>query len=152
RLGGGSWRRALFRLAAVLVIGVIGAVGYAWTGLVSASASSGHHPLTYWFLDFAKRSAVRTQSLGIQTPPLDDPALVLKGAGHYATGCAPCHAAPGREPALVAKRMTPEPPYLPLKLERWRDRELFWIVKHGIKFTGMPVNLMPCLTIQNSSR
>ena len=135
---GGSWRRAAFRASVVAVIVATGALLYAWTGLVSVSASSGHAALTYWFLDFGKRKAVRTQSAGIHVPPLDDPALVLKGAGHYATGCAPCHGAPGKRPAVVAARMTPEPPYLPAKLDRWETAELFWIVKHGIKFTGMP--------------
>lgn len=34
--------------------------------------------------------------------------------------------------------MTPPPPYLPPKLARWEPDELFYIVKHGIKFAGMP--------------
>lgn len=135
---GGTWQRALFRVMVIALVLTVGAVGYAWTGLAFVSASSGHSQATYWFLDFAKRKAVRTQSAGIEIPPLEDAAQVLKGAGHYATGCAPCHGAPGKRPAVVAKRMTPEPPYLPAKLDRWETEELFWIVKHGIKFTGMP--------------
>jgi cytochrome c553 len=34
--------------------------------------------------------------------------------------------------------MTPAPPYLPWVVGEWRERELFYIVKHGVKFTGMP--------------
>jgi hypothetical protein len=34
--------------------------------------------------------------------------------------------------------MTPAPPELRQRLSRWRPEELFSIVKHGIKFTGMP--------------
>lgn len=34
--------------------------------------------------------------------------------------------------------MTPRPPYLPHTLPSWESNELFYIVKHGIKFTGMP--------------
>ena len=35
-------------------------------------------------------------------------------------------------------KMTPHPPFLPERTGRWDDAELFQIVKHGIKFTGMP--------------
>ena len=34
--------------------------------------------------------------------------------------------------------MTPPPPYLPSTIGNWEAEELFYIVKHGIKFTGMP--------------
>jgi cytochrome c553 len=34
--------------------------------------------------------------------------------------------------------MTPRPPELTPRLARWTPQELFSIVKHGIKFTGMP--------------
>lgn len=34
--------------------------------------------------------------------------------------------------------MTPHPPYLPPVLHEWQPEELFYIVKHGVKFTGMP--------------
>jgi cytochrome c553 len=34
--------------------------------------------------------------------------------------------------------MLPAPPQLGPRIARWRDRELFWIVRHGIKYAGMP--------------
>jgi cytochrome c553 len=34
--------------------------------------------------------------------------------------------------------MTPHPPYLTDTVRKWNRSELFHIVKHGIKFTGMP--------------
>jgi cytochrome c553 len=38
----------------------------------------------------------------------------------------------------IAQHMTPRPPYLPTRVSNWTADELFYIVKHGIKFTGMP--------------
>jgi cytochrome c553 len=105
---------------------------------VSISASAGHWTATGWVLHYTMRRAVSTQSMGIKVPPLDDPALVLKGAGHYETGCVPCHGAPGRERSLIAQQMTPEPPFLPPRIARWEPQELFLIVKNGVKFTAMP--------------
>jgi cytochrome c553 len=34
--------------------------------------------------------------------------------------------------------MLPPPPDLSGVSAEWKDRELFWVVKHGIKYTGMP--------------
>ena len=34
--------------------------------------------------------------------------------------------------------MLPPPPELSKAAKEWKDEELFWIVKHGIKYTGMP--------------
>jgi len=38
----------------------------------------------------------------------------------------------------IARAMLPPPPDLATQMRPWRDRELFWIVKNGIKYTGMP--------------
>jgi cytochrome c553 len=70
--------------------------------------------------------------------PLDDLALVLRGAGHYESGCYPCHGRPGAAIPPSVAAMTPPPPELPPLIRRWRPQDLFSIVKHGIKFTGMP--------------
>jgi cytochrome c553 len=131
-------KRALIRLAAVGAVLAMGGFLLAWSGLVPVGASSGHWAITSWFLHFTMRQSVETRAMGIEAPPLDDPALVLRGAGHYASGCAPCHGAPGEQRALVTQQMTPPPPYLPPRIPDWEPSELFWIVKHGIKFTGMP--------------
>ncbi len=34
--------------------------------------------------------------------------------------------------------MLPPPPDLSDAIRQWKERELFWIIKHGIKYTGMP--------------
>lgn len=137
-VAGPSGRRTLLRLGALSVLAMVGGVFYAWLGLAPIAASSGHWAVTDWFLHFAMRNAVETRSLGTKAPPLDDPALILRGAGHYATGCVPCHGAPGEPQAVVAAAMTPAPPLLRPKIETWQPGELFWIVRHGIKFTAMP--------------
>lgn len=120
--------------AAVVLLGFLSA----WAGLVPVAASSGHWPITAWFLHFTMRQSVETRTLGMKIPPLDRPDWVLHGAGHYDFGCVPCHGAPGRPPSEVVLQMTPRPPYLPPRIEAWDPAELFWIVKHGVKFTGMP--------------
>lgn len=108
------------------------------SGITPITASSGHWPITAWFLHYAMQRSVRTHSLGVEPPPLHDPRAVLKGAGHYETGCRPCHGSPGERMPKVARGMTPFPPDLPPRIAEWDPEELFYIVKHGVKFTGMP--------------
>lgn len=129
-----AWRVAI----AVAGLAVIGFLVSA-SGLVSIQASSGHWPITRWILEFSMRRSVATHSLGIKPPPdLDDPALILKGAGPYAISCSPCHGSPGAPHPRVAAEMTPPPPNLSETAPTWDAGELFTIVKHGVKFTGMP--------------
>jgi cytochrome c553 len=109
------------------------------SGVVPIRASSGHWAITAAFLDFAKTRSVWTSSWGIRAPALDVEALSVKGAGHYETACLPCHGGPGRSIPPIMTAMTPPPPELDRRrLARWSPEELFSIVKHGIKFTGMP--------------
>jgi cytochrome c553 len=131
-------RLTWWRLLILAALGLLGGLLFAWSGLFNVGASTGHWAITDWFLHYAMRQSVETHSMGIEAPPLDDPALVHRGAGHYASGCAPCHGAPGQPRSQVALAMTPPPPFLPEKIPVWQPNELFWIVRHGVKFTGMP--------------
>ena len=108
------------------------------SGVVPIKASSGHWAITARFLDFAKLRSVATYSIGIQAPSLADEGLLLRGAGHYENGCYPCHGSPGTGVPPVMAAMTPDPPELTDGLTRYTPEQLFSIVKHGIKFTGMP--------------
>jgi cytochrome c553 len=127
-------------LTAVGLLAVLGAGAFlvVVSGIVPIKASSGHWPITEWLLQFAKSRSVATHTLGLETPALDDPSLVLKGATHYEIGCRPCHGNPDLQTPRIAQQMTPRPPYLPPRVPNWSPDELFYIVKHGIKFTGMP--------------
>jgi cytochrome c553 len=130
----GFWTRLVGLLAMGALVG-----GLAVTlGVVPIKASSGHWEITNWFLQFAMRRSVATHSLGIDAPPLDDERLIRIGAGHYETGCRACHGAPGAPKSAVVLFSTPAPPPLGGASEQFSPAQLFFIVRHGIKFTGMP--------------
>lgn len=111
---------------------------FADSGLYDVAASRMHWKLTREFLSFGLRRAVATHSRDISAPKLEDMNLIVLGAGHYEDGCAPCHGAPGRPRNPIAERMLPNPPHLAAVVSSWSPEELFWIVKHGLKYTGMP--------------
>jgi cytochrome c553 len=118
----------------LLVAGLL----FAWSGAYNVAASRGHWAIVEWLLTVVMRNSVEKRSLAIATPPLDDPDLIRLGAAHFHGGCAPCHGAPGIPISPTSQHMLPPPPDLATAVTQWRDRELFWIAKHGIKYTGMP--------------
>lgn len=125
-------------LVILAVLAPILGFGFAWSGLMSVRASTGHWAVTDWFLHWVMRNSVVTASFSVTSPPLDNPALVPPAAGHFETGCAICHGSPaqGRSPAVLA--MLPPPPDLKQVVPEWTDAQLFEIVRHGVRFTGMP--------------
>lgn len=137
----GSRRRTVkwlgLAMAGVVVLALCGVL-FAWSGLYSVAASRGHWRVVEWFLEFAMRSSVRTHAVGIEVPQLDDADLVRLGAGHFQSSCADCHGAPGQPINPVAREMLPPPPPLSRAEDHWSAQKLFWIIKHGIKYTGMP--------------
>jgi cytochrome c553 len=127
--------RRLLLLCAFLLVG---GLAVTWSGIFNVGASGGHWAVTDWFLHWAMRNSVKTHSMTIETPDLSNPGLVHRAAGHFQTGCAPCHGSPGEPQNPVMEEATPPPPGLRNVNEKWEPKHLFWIVKHGIKFTGMP--------------
>jgi hypothetical protein len=50
----------------------------------------------------------------------------------------PCHRAPGERSNPIVDRMLLPPPLLLGVADNWSDKQRFWIVKTGLKYTGMP--------------
>ena len=124
-------------IAALLVVLGAGAVIYA--GMYDVAATSPHSRLTSWLLETARIRSIKAQAAAVQAPPgLDDPAKVLIGVEHYAAHCAVCHGAPGVPKGDIARGLYPPPPDLAKTARLYNPAELFWIVKNGIKMTGMP--------------
>lgn len=136
------WRPSLRGfITSVIAAGLVAAIGlflFAWSGIYNLAASRGHFAITRALLAFGLYSSVRTHSIGIEAPPLDDVDMIRLGAGHYAGGCAPCHGAPGTPINRITAEMLPPPPDIDTVIDDWSTEQLFWIVQHGIKYTGMP--------------
>lgn len=132
-------KRRAFKITGWLLALALGGFLVAASGIAPIKASAGHWPITEWFLRFGMHRSFSTHSLGVKVPSnLDDPNLIVKGATHYDFGCRSCHGSPGTRQPRIARQMTPKPAYLPSKLPDWKPAPLFSLIKHGVKFTGMP--------------
>jgi cytochrome c553 len=132
----GQWLGPLFAAgAALILLGVI----VLTSGIVDLAASTPHPAGWASFLHsvFARSTAHHARDVSV---PADfgSPAMVAKGARYYGMTCAHCHAGPGLGQNPIVLSMRPRPQYLPGVLARFSDRELFWIVKHGVKYSAMP--------------
>ena len=126
----------LLLVLAILAGAAAATVFYA--GLYDVSATDQHLAPTYWVLDVGMRRSVRQRAARITVPDLEQPGQVRRGVALYRQHCAQCHGAPGVAPAPFALGMTPAPANLVYTAREWAPAEIFWVVKEGIKMTGMP--------------
>jgi mono/diheme cytochrome c family protein len=111
---------------------------FVWSGLYDISATDQHLPPTYRLIEVTMRRSVERRGSTIPVPPLDAPAQVAQGLALYRSHCVQCHGAPGVAPQPFALGLTPLPAPLVQTGREWAPGELFWVVKRGIKMTGMP--------------
>jgi mono/diheme cytochrome c family protein len=125
-------------LIAVLVV-LLGAVALIYAGVYDVAATTPHWHAARAILETARLRSIKAHATGIAVPSgLDDPAKVLIGVEHYAAHCAVCHGAPGVPKGDIGFGLYPPPPDLAKATSLYSPAELFWVLKHGIKMTGMP--------------
>jgi mono/diheme cytochrome c family protein len=69
---------------------------------------------------------------------------LIEAKKHYKEHCAVCHAENGNGQSETSEGMSPDVPDLRAEhIQKLTDGELFYIVKNGVRFTGMPAWDMP---------
>jgi mono/diheme cytochrome c family protein len=123
-------------LAALALILVGAAVVY--FGVINVAADVPHSAPIQALLETARQRSIVVRAERIEAPDLSDGELIRTGAGNYDAMCAMCHLAPGVEVTELSANLNPAPPSL-ADANRMKDPARdFWIIKHGIKATGMP--------------
>lgn len=120
----------------LLLFGI--ALAFAYAGLYDVAASRDHTAGVRWFLDSTKQASVRSRV--DQAGEAADPSMAtLADAGSaFKSMCEHCHGGPGVDPADWSRGMRPRPPDLVEAARQWDAAEVEWIIRHGLKFTGMP--------------
>lgn len=126
-------------IAAIVVVGTIGVSALLFSGTYDVAASAHHWPITHWVLEMARMRSIQVHAAGIVPPAnLNDQTRIVAGTAHFDEDCTPCHAPPGGKRQDLAEGMYPEPPELKTAAAKFTPGELFWILKNGIKMSGMP--------------
>jgi len=129
--------RFLQALFFVLLLALLGAAAFVYSGAFEVAADVPHSPLVYQLLDTARQRAIAARARGIVVPPLDDPQRIATGAEHYSEMCIGCHLAPGTRESELRDGLYPTPPDFTQR-NNLDPAQMFWVIKHGVKLTAMP--------------
>jgi mono/diheme cytochrome c family protein len=84
-------------------------------------------------------ASVRRRAPDMPNPaPATDENLIA-GGRIYLDGCAGCHGTPGK-PDTSGDSLYPPIPQLPETGTTYTEAQIFWVAKHGIRFSGMFAN------------
>jgi mono/diheme cytochrome c family protein len=128
-----------FFITALLIAGVLvaSAFVFVFAGIFNIAADAPHSAFTYTIMETIRSRSIATRVGDVQPPPLDDAKLIATGAEHYAAMCTGCHLAPDKKESEIRAGLYPRPPDLTKPLHA-SPAEAFWVIKHGIKMSGMP--------------
>ncbi|MEO5883191.1 MAG: cytochrome c [Caldimonas sp.] len=122
---------------AVLLIAAIAAFAlFVWSGTYNFAADEPHTAFVHSLLDTMRERSIETREKQVAIPDLGDEKRIVQGAGNYNAMCVGCHLAPGMSETELSKGLYPVPPNL--SKEKVGPEHAFWVIKHGIKASGMP--------------
>ena len=131
--------RFLATVGVLAILLAIGVGGYFLGGYYNVAATTEDSSLVAQALTRVRQASIAQRATGQPPAALDTPAALQEGAKAYAKhGCASCHGGPGVEWAKFSEGLNPGPPDLKKIGDTVTVPQLFWIVKNGIRMTGMP--------------
>ena len=135
-----GWMRSRTIAWTLVVIAVVVTVIVFAAMRFNLSAAEEPGPVETALSNRAKRFFIRRASRhGIPPRPTDVKTSVENGSEHYGLDCSVCHADDGQGQRPPGQWMYPRAADLTSKrVQSYSDEELFWIIQHGISYTGMP--------------
>src|SRR5579863_736823 len=129
---------AIFARSVVSVLAITGAFLVISQFSLSAKPEPGR--METLLADTAKHFYVRIGSReAIPAPPENLQASIDQGDKLFGTECADCHGLDGHKLSDAGRWMYPRAADLTsAEVQQYSDRELFWILRNGIRFSGMP--------------
>lgn len=132
-----SISKTALAIAVVAVVAIGGGAALVYSGAYNVAADDPHTRPVHSLLETARERSIVARARKLQVPAdLADPARVRQGAGNYNAMCMGCHLSPGVGPTELSKGLYPSPP--DLTRTSVSPDVAFWVIKHGIKASGMP--------------
>ena len=132
-------RRRSIALVGGALLAAIGAAAFGiYGGLYNVAADIPHTQPVFWLMTTVRERSIAVRAAGAVVPSdLADPKRIAAGAGEYAEMCSGCHLAPGMKRTEISQGLYPRAPEL-RRGSGLTPAEEFWVVKHGLKMSGMP--------------
>lgn len=129
--------KLLKTLVVLALVGIAIAAAVVWSGAYNVGADDPHWSATYRVLEVARQRSIAVRAADIEVPDLSDAELIRSGAGNYSAMCVTCHLSPDAAETELSIGLYPRPPRWDA-LGQTDPAEAFWVLKHGIKASGMP--------------
>jgi mono/diheme cytochrome c family protein len=122
-------------------LAIAGTLAFLYSGIYDVAATTRDSALVHWALETGREESIESRAENVVPPAqsiLKDPKTLRVGFDHYQEMCVACHGAPGIEASEARVGLNPEPPLLAKIANKVDTKEMFWVIKNGIKMTGMP--------------
>jgi mono/diheme cytochrome c family protein len=120
-----------FSLAGAFLFASMIRRGFSARDKPSAAEAFLAHRMRHW--------AVPAKAREMKNPVADSAEAVAAGRMHFADHCATCHDNDGRGRTEIGQNLYPKAPDMWGKeTQQLSDGELFYIIKNGVRLTGMP--------------
>ena len=141
---GTKTKDALMKIGRFLIIFaflllVAGGLGYRYLRSHGFSARVAPNPIEETFALTVRKLVTPSSYLRMKNPLAESPVYLAQARMHYADHCAVCHGVDGSGKTKISKGLYPPTPDLASKrTQELSDGELFYIIREGIRFSGMP--------------
>jgi mono/diheme cytochrome c family protein len=130
-------RKTLLTLGALAAVAVAAVAGFIWSGFYNVAADDPHTAPVYRLLETMRKRSIHARASRLEVPAdLMARERIVQGSGNYNAMCMGCHLAPGMDGTEMSRGLYPAPP--DLSRTAVEAAEAFWVIKHGIKASGMP--------------
>jgi mono/diheme cytochrome c family protein len=129
------------RIASAAVLLVVAAAGVGLALLVRRGLSARDQPtaLEVFVARGVRRLAAPSGAGTLVNPVPGDPEALGRAREHFANHCALCHGNDGRGKTEMGRNLYPKAPDMTAEpTQSLADGELFFIIKNGVRLTGMP--------------
>ncbi len=131
-------RKILLGAVLTLAFLLLSALAVTRLGLMPVSADGTHSRLEARIMPTVLHASIVRHASGETNPVTLNEDNLKAGVGTYKAMCARCHSTPANGPSVYGQAFYPPAPQLPEGMARYTDSQLFWLIKHGIRNTGMP--------------
>ncbi len=130
--------RILAVIGALAIVVAIGAAVAAFGGYINLAANVEDPAPLAWVIKHVREASVARYAPKDMTIALDDASVQAGAKAYAARGCANCHGEPGGTWQKFSEGLNPSPPDLAEAGKNDDPAQIFYIIKSGIKATGMP--------------
>lgn len=126
-------------LICVLFVLLVVSCGYVFFCFHGLSAKEKPFAIEAYIAKHLRHLAIPSGVRELKNPLTETPLLRAEARDHFADHCAACHGNLGDGKTMLGEGLYPPPPDLrDAQTQKLTDGEIFYIIKNGIRFTGMP--------------